>query len=184
MWDAVFGTSCPAPEWFWTAVHLSQSSVYSVRFSGGVVLNFDLQARNEVRCVWTTQENPMDEPRFVDLGETVFDRLTGLEWEKVPCSSGRTWEQALLDCVNSTKAGGGWRLPNVKELYSVVEIPGTGCWWNQVFQGGCDWYWTSTPAPWELSDALCVHFDGGGVGRFFVKDPECHGVRCVRAGQE
>jgi len=128
-----------------------------------------------------------EEPRFVDLGETVFDRLTGLEWEQVPLYSGypgRTWEQALSDCLNSTKAGGGWRLPNMKELYSIVEIrgQGTGCQWNQVFQGDCVWYWTSTPVQWSSSSAFLVGFIGGGVGSNDVGVSS--GVRCVRAGQE
>ena len=123
-----------------------------------------------------------DEPRFVDLGETVFDRLTGLEWEKVPLYSfDRKWEEALLDCLKSKEAGGGWRLPNVKELYSIVEN-GTVCWWNNVFQGGCNRYWTSTPVPWSLSSAF-----GVGFGFGFVSDDGVggsHGVRCVRAGQK
>jgi len=126
-----------------------------------------------------------DEPRFVDLGETVFDRLTGLEWEKVPLySSGRTWQEALSDCLNSTKAGGGWRLPNVKELYSIVEIrgDGTGCQWNQVFQGDCGWYWTSTPVPWWRSSAFNLDFADGNANDGDVGNGL--GVRCVRAGQE
>jgi len=182
MCDAVFGTSCFA---FWTSVPWS-SSAFGVDFYTDTVFNGDVGNDYAVRCVRAGQENPTDEPRFVDLDDTVFDRLTGLEWEKVPLvSSGRTWEMALSECLNSTKEGGGWRLPNVKELYSIVEIrgEGTGCQWNQVFQGDCGWYWTSTPVPWSSSSAFGVNFDNGYVGHYDVGH-YLYGVRCVRAGQE
>jgi len=183
MWDAVFGKLCPSESRFWAAVPWSSSSVFLVHFDLGNVYYDDVGRNFGVRCVRAGQENPTDEPRFVDLGETVFDRLTGLEWEKVPLySSGRTWAQALSGCLNSKKAGGGWRLPNVKELYSLVEIRGSGCQRNEVFQGVCGWYWTSTPVPWSSSSAFYVFFGNGCVYDLDVGNNI--GVRCVRAGQK
>jgi hypothetical protein len=188
MWNAVFGQSCVDPLWFWTSVLWSSSEAFSVLFKYGDVNDGEIQYKGfgAVRCVRAGGQTPSDESRFVDLGQTLFDRLTGLEWEKVPLnSSGRNWAQALEDCLASNKAGGGWRLPNVKELYSIVETrgDGTGCQWNQVFQGDCYWYWSSTPAPWSSSSAFSVFFDFGDVNEFFVYS-YYFGVRCVRAGQE
>ncbi len=129
-----------------------------------------------------------DEPRFVDFGDTVFDRMTGLEWEKVPShESNRTWAEALEDCLTSTKAGGGWRLPNVKELASIVDYEGNQgkgssvCWWYPVFEGSCGRYWSSTPVPWSSSSEFNVYFNGGHVSDNDIGVNS--GVRCVRAGQ-
>jgi hypothetical protein len=78
-------------------------------------------------------------PRFVDHGDgTVTDRLTGLIWLQdadcgdPPIVSWSNW-QAILDWVDDFNAGstgcagyasgtyGDWRLPNVRELESVVD---------------------------------------------------------------
>ena len=88
-------------------------------------------------------------PRFTDnTNGTVTDNLTGLIWLKnANCFGTRTWADALSDC-NSLASGsyglsdgsvaGDWRLPNVKELQSLIHygvygpaLPntlGTGQW--------------------------------------------------------
>lgn len=72
-------------------------------------------------------------PRFKDNGNgTVRDKLTKLIWLKNANAFGvRTWEQALSDAntLASGSAGltdgskaGDWRLPNVKELQSLIDF--------------------------------------------------------------
>lgn len=60
---------------------------------------------------------------FVDNGDgTITDRATGLMWAEA--DSGRTmnWEQALAYAENLAYAGyDDWRLPNAKELQSIVD---------------------------------------------------------------
>jgi len=71
-------------------------------------------------------------PRFSDQGNgTVLDNLTGLVWLKNanPCGT-KTWSDAIAYC-NSLASGyagltdgsvaGAWRLPNYKELFSLVD---------------------------------------------------------------
>jgi len=61
---------------------------------------------------------------FVDNGDgTVTDRATGLMWQKADSGSGMDWEAALAYAEITTTAAGynGWRLPNVKELQSIVD---------------------------------------------------------------
>ena len=71
-------------------------------------------------------------PRFKDNGDgTVTDNLTGLIWLKnASCLGPQKWSDALSDC-NDLRAGfcgltdgssaGDWRLPNIKELQSLID---------------------------------------------------------------
>ena len=70
-------------------------------------------------------------PRFTDNGNgTVTDNFTGLIWLKnANCFGTRTWNDALSDC-NGLASGscgltdgsnaGDWRLPNRRELFSLI----------------------------------------------------------------
>jgi len=97
-------------------------------------------------------------PRFADNGDgTVTDRLTNLIWLKDADRFGEvTWEQALAN-VKHLGAGncgledgsrpGDWRLPNIRELFSLVDYE-TG---DPIIPAGHPFenvkrsiYWTST----------------------------------------
>ncbi len=69
--------------------------------------------------------------RFVLKQAEAYDPHTGLTWQR--CSVGMTWkkghgcagERALLSVEDAMKAaraaGPGWRVPSVKELYTLVD---------------------------------------------------------------
>ncbi len=67
-------------------------------------------------------------PRFIDNNDgTVTDRLTGLMWEKTSASNHFKWNNAItsrIAALNSSALGGyrDWRLPNIHELYSLVNF--------------------------------------------------------------
>ncbi len=73
------------------------------------------------------------DPRFTDNGDgTVTDNLTGLIWlQNANCFGERVWSTALTDC-NTLQSGecgltdgsivGDWRLPNRKELLSLIDL--------------------------------------------------------------
>jgi hypothetical protein len=53
--------------------------------------------------------------------ETWTDPATGLTWQVVPSShDGMPWADAISYCQNSILAGGGWRLPTISELRTLV----------------------------------------------------------------
>jgi hypothetical protein len=112
------------------------------------------------------------EPRFIDNGNfTLTDRLTGLIWEKQPIGFEMSWEDALGYC-NTLRLGGykDWRLPNRRELLSLVHV-GEGFpvnWFNsQGFIGlQEDYYWSSTTYSSDTNDAWYVNFFFGEVEKF------------------
>ncbi len=61
--------------------------------------------------------------KFVDNNDgTITDEATGLMWQKDDSGKGMTWLAALELAETSTANGySDWRLPNVKELQSIVD---------------------------------------------------------------
>jgi uncharacterized membrane protein len=100
-------------------------------------------------------------PRFTDDGDgTVKDNLTGLVWlENADCFGARPWAEALSD-ANTLASGacgltdgsvaGDWRLPNIKELESLVDFNrsfpalSTGHPFDGVVADSDVYYWSST----------------------------------------
>ena len=46
---------------------------------------------------------------------------TGLVWQKLPDSATRTWLEASEYCKRLVLDGGGWHLPSLKELLTIVD---------------------------------------------------------------
>jgi hypothetical protein len=118
-------------------------------------------------------------PRFTDnTNGTVTDNLTGLMWLKNAGAGGsKTWRAVLTYC-NDLDLGGhtDWRLPNVKELQSLIDYgqynpalsntAGIGQWtegnpFTDVQSGG---YWSSTTYESITSLAWGVSLDSGSAG--------------------
>jgi hypothetical protein len=113
-------------------------------------------------------------PRFTDNGDgTVTDHLTGLIWLKdVNCLYRDTWSDAVNICstladgqcgLNDGSVPGEWRLPNVRELFSMVDISN----YSTPFLGDLVYlanYWSSTKYagknPYEVN-AWRVHINSG-----------------------
>ncbi|MCY3413928.1 MAG: DUF1566 domain-containing protein [Candidatus Heimdallarchaeota archaeon] len=63
------------------------------------------------------------ENNFIDNNDgTISDLATGLMWMKTDSEEGFNWKEALEFAENLNAAGyDDWRLPNIKELQSIVE---------------------------------------------------------------
>lgn len=131
----------------------------------GQVLCYDA-AGAEIPCAGTGQDGeqqmgvPWPTPRFTDNGNgTVTDNLTGLIWLKnANCygSYNYYWSSALnaANTLASSACGltdgsvaGDWRLPNRKELESLInrQQANSAAWLNSVgFSNVTDRYWTSS----------------------------------------
>ncbi|MBT3260473.1 MAG: DUF1566 domain-containing protein, partial [Deltaproteobacteria bacterium] len=60
---------------------------------------------------------------FMDNGDgTITDNATGLMWQQDDSGTGLNWGDSLAYCENLSSAGyDDWRLPNAKELQSIVD---------------------------------------------------------------
>lgn len=122
--------------------------------------------------------------RFQGGGATVFDRRTGLVWQR--CLVGQTFnDNTTTDDFSDDSCDGsptnfvrddalvyvgnqsGLRLPNIKELAGIVELQcsmpsiNVAIFPNQP----AAWVWSATPlVVGTTNDALSVSFDSGVVG--------------------
>jgi hypothetical protein len=71
-----------------------------------------------------------DAKRFVDNGDgTVTDSVAGLMWQKGE-NPRCNWFEALKACTSMTLAGhSNWRLPNIKELNTILNLGFDDGWW-------------------------------------------------------
>jgi hypothetical protein len=193
--------------WLWSSsyeVQLYGTYAWQVRFRDGSVDMWDTVEYSGVRCArsdWNMQ--PEQSERFlrfdpVENTPVVIDRFTGLMWQG--CQNGfsgsdceigtnpqvRYWDSALRMCEDLDWGGYyDWYLPNVRELFSLMDTEQEGTFINTEFfpqpEPLMASNWTSTT--WlELSitplRAHIVNFYRGevGAGR---KDVATH-VMCVR----
>lgn len=103
---------------------------------------------------------PWPSPRFINNGDgTVTDMLTGLMWRGQSPSSG-SWSSAVLAATNAYAGYGDWRLPNVRELQSVMSYYGSGSWPGGYPFASSGWFWSSTVCSTYSSSAYLVNSGG------------------------
>jgi hypothetical protein len=148
------------------------------------------QSGNSVSCTGTGQDGELQlglalpDPRFTDnLNGTVTDNLTGLVWlQDANCFDRMSWQEALDtaaglqdgDCgLTDGSLPGDWRLPNVRELQSLVDFSQ----WNYSidefapFSYGGTQVWSSTTVQSGPAHAWYLHFGDGGTNQDF-DDPD------------
>ena len=123
---------------------------------------------------------------------TAIDKKTGLEWMR--CAAGRTWngaacaggaisrnwQQALNLAEAATFAGhDDWRLPNLKELMSIVEVACTNPSLNAKVFFDPAYYWSATTFAFDPAQAYQVDVSGLGYDDKLYK-ANARYVRLVR----
>lgn len=125
------------------------------------------------------------------------DQATGLQWQRCAegqswsggtctgTATGHTWQVALQLAEAASYAGqSDWRLPNIKELASIVE---QACYSPAidlaVFPGTpSSYFWSSSPFANNTAYAWIVYFAYGYDGDNDLK-AYAYQVRLVRGGQ-
>jgi PKD repeat protein len=136
---------------------------------------------NSMRLVRGAFSSEAVAPRFQVSGATVYDSNTGLTWRR--CADGTDYDTVLNSCVGNpatftheaalvraARVGQGWRVPNIKELSSLVDrsklVPNTPSIFAidavafPGFAGSS--FWSSTP---NLDQSWYVDFSSGFTAR-------------------
>jgi hypothetical protein len=118
-------------QWATSSIYVSTTmngdrTMFGVNLADGRIKGYPTQMQNSdklfyVQCVRGNEEYGKNS--FVDnQDETISDGATGLTWQKNDSKSTLSWDKAISYCEASTTAGySDWRLPNVKELQSIVD---------------------------------------------------------------
>lgn len=129
-------------------------------------------------CPVCSNPTTCDAPTYTDNGNgTVTSSCCGLVWQKVVEDVGRNWVQAHDYCAGLTVAGGGFRLPSIAELQTIVVGTTAPTINTTVFPNTpVDAFWSSSAG--KFSGAWQVAFFSGASQGGALTNSER--VRCVR----
>ena len=133
--------------------------------------------------------------QLVNDNTEVKDTQTGLIWQR--CSLGQTWSDtssctgtaATYNWTNALQTaknmGNGWRVPNIKELDSLIEQACYSPSINETYFPNTvnSYYWSSSPVPYDSYTAWFVHFGNGYDSSVYPYKANNTYVRLVRSGQ-
>jgi hypothetical protein len=160
---------------------------FAVSFYNG---NVDLRNKTQTQYVRCMRVNSYPPPIFTDNGDgTVSDHSTKLMWQQIE-STPMDWADALSYCEGLSLATyDDWRLPNIKELESIVDdtkhnpaidityFPDVSVTQPEAF------YWSSTTFPNAIDTAFFVYIVDGRVFQLPSHDKSTlKSARCVRGG--
>jgi hypothetical protein len=174
-------------DFFWTASPYIKPTTgglqlaWAVDFAEGWTYNSSRIKAGRVRCVTSDDAVGGGGPQYSLEDEVVTDERTRLVWQRVAASTQHTWVEAIAYCKALEVAGGGWRLPALKELLTLVDprrrdpaidttaFPDTP---ESVF-------WTASPFLDETQQAFQIDFRDGSSQKFGSVEDRHH-ARCVR----
>ena len=156
----------------YTGVHYGRPGVeaaFFFNFLDGRIKQAPTDGHNRLfhRCVrgpgWGNNQYVKRGPDMVE------DRSTGLVWQQHDDGKTRDWPSALAYCEGLTLGNLKWRLPNVKELETIVDYRRHNPALDTRYLTMTDprgWFWSSTTLGDNISQAsyvcfgACVSVDG------------------------
>lgn len=180
--------------YFVGTTHGDQETAFGVNHGTGHIKGYPIDASgpmgNYVRAV---RGDEYGINSFVDNSNgTITDSATDLMWQTIGTETTLDWEDALAYAENLELGGfDDWRLPNVKELQSLVDYSGVFPAINPLFncssfinEGGYldyGYYWTGTSAYFgpDAPDYYYAWYVAFGYG-IDGEGEDMHGAGCVR----
>jgi hypothetical protein len=176
--------------YFWSSSRLPNRAwlAWVVNFGTGpgFVSSSETDSVYPVRCVAADGDNDDDGSKpvthFAFDDGVVTDVGTRLTWQQPAPEETYAWDAAATYCETLELTGGGWRLPTIKELLTLVDEQRT----NPAMDGRAfpaatvEYVWSSSRVAGEKSAAWAVGFRFG-FDASLETETEQH-VRCVRNG--
>jgi hypothetical protein len=167
-------------EWFWSASAVAgeQGLAWYVAFWDGNTHTGTTDSTYRVRCVRRAQSAPHQ--YSVSDDGTVADARTGLTWQQGLSDGQLAWTDAKQYCAQLALAGGGFRLPNMKELQSLVDESAIDPAIDSVSfpQTPSEGFWAVNPLAETPSAAWFVNFSDGISYNSLIE--RTYRARCVR----
>ena len=112
---------CSATKYVSTTMN-NNATIFGVNFADGRIKGYP-QYNKTYYALYVRSNPDYGINKYVDNGDgTVTDEATGLMWMQADSGSGMNWQKALAYAENFEYGGySDWRLPNVKELQSIVD---------------------------------------------------------------
>jgi Protein of unknown function (DUF1566) len=166
--------------YFWTSTARAGTPGmgWNVYFGLGDAYYYDVTDANAARCVRASP--PVEDGCLAIQTATVYDSSTRLTWQQAVDTANRTWDQAVTYCQSLTLAGGGWRLPRLNELRSLVDFARTGPSIDPIAfpETPGENFWTASPFARTPGNVWYVYFQDGFAG--YNVATSTYRVRCVR----
>jgi len=183
----VFLNTNTSPYWSSTTSAANLDSALSVGFFAGGAHSYGKNDYNYVRCVRGGHESMIWPLDFLDQGNGIVSHgSTELMWQQQDDNTTKTWENSLLYCQNLSLGGyTDWRLPNIKELLTIISFERYYPAIDLEYFPNTDsssYYWSSTTSLGDIQAAWSVFFGDVYVGN--PRKSDYKNVRCVRGGNE
>lgn len=167
---------------FWSSLPASGGvAAWGVSFQDGTADYQQVTNSQQVRCVRGPSAS-IPPAHYTIAGGTVTDNFTRLVWQQAANTAGASWAGAKTYCAGLTLAGGGWRVPSMKELMTLVD-------WGAAYPGPTVdatafpdtpnvEFWSSSHVAGNSPNAWGIFFWDGHSGNDDASNS--HPVRCVR----
>lgn len=194
----VYGERDIDAQFFTSTMYVGQvfgmaDAVFGVNFADGRIKGYGLNDGFDAFVRYVRGNTAYGINNFVDNGDgTVTDEATGLMWQQGDSGAAMSWQEALAYAEDLVHAGhSDWRLPNAKELQSIVDytrapqaIYGTqGPAIDPIFSNTIEeaYYWTGTThLDGPEGQAVYVCF-GRALGFFNGQWQDVHGAGSQRS---
>jgi len=176
-WPTTAFPGIPGNSLFWSAdrspaggAHYAVNTNYAV-----VIIMGDAGTEEFPRCV----RGAAFQGTLSAAGGSVTDSRTGLVWQSGTASQ-LTWQDAIAYCEGLVLDGNStWRLPSVKELYSVVETSLSPAIATVFSSRPSAAFWSSTAVPNVPYTAYAIDFATGASSGINTQMTTALQVRCV-----
>lgn len=157
---------------------INNKTAFGVNFADGRIKGYPIldprtQTSHKLYVRYVRGNTDYGKNNFVDNGNgTITDKATGLMWQKYDSGKCMNWQDALSFAGNLKLGGyGDWRLPNAKELQSIVDYTRSPQATNSAAINSIfsvteveSYFWTSTThhdGPLNLSNNRAVYIAFG-----------------------